>query len=174
MLVLLMSIVDDKEFRIDFGQGREGANWMVVNDGVMGGLSQGQGEVTGSSIIFKGRISLENDGGFASLRCPWGEYDLSEHSHVKLRYRSEGVGFAMVLENSPRWYEVNYKMSLPVATDWTIVTLPLNKFSAYQVGRKLSGTLGAQERKQVLRFGFISDEKRADYFRLEIDWIEFL
>ena len=43
--------------------------WGIVNDGVMGGISQSNiylNEV--DNIIFAGNVSLENNGGFASIR----------------------------------------------------------------------------------------------------------
>jgi len=173
-LIFSMVVVEKGGARIDFGQGKQGANWQIVNDGVMGGLSQGRGGLTDSTLVFSGRVSLENNGGFASLRSPWARYDFADYEEVKIRYRLEGVGFAMVIETSPRWYEVNYKKTLPEKDgEWTIATLSLNEFKAYQVGRKLSNTLDEGIKSQVLRFGFISDEKRADEFLLEIDWIEF-
>ena len=43
--------------------------WFIVNDGVMGGLSQGGPSLSGSgTLLFSGEISLENNGGFSSIR----------------------------------------------------------------------------------------------------------
>jgi len=40
--------------------------WNVVDDGVMGGLSQGKREIGGDGILrFFGTLSLENNGGFS-------------------------------------------------------------------------------------------------------------
>jgi hypothetical protein len=44
--------------------------WAVMNDGVMGGLSKGKLEVTAEGHgRFSGTVSLENYGGFTSIRC---------------------------------------------------------------------------------------------------------
>ena len=41
-------------------------NWNIVNDGVMGGISTSSLSINSNSIlIFKGYLSLENNGGFA-------------------------------------------------------------------------------------------------------------
>ena len=56
---------------IDFAAGPEG-RWMVVNDGVMGGVSRStirRGDDVGTAV-FEGTLSLENNGGFASVRTP--------------------------------------------------------------------------------------------------------
>ena len=48
------------------------AGWQAVNDGVMGGVSDGRFRVTeGQTLEFYGTLSLENNGGFASDSfCP--------------------------------------------------------------------------------------------------------
>jgi hypothetical protein len=54
---------------IDFTDKKAGHQMNVVNDGVMGGLSQGTIEMTqNDSLLFKGNISLQNNGGFSSFR----------------------------------------------------------------------------------------------------------
>jgi len=43
--------------------------WQAVNDGVMGGVSQGRFRITDARTMeFSGNLSLENNGGFASVR----------------------------------------------------------------------------------------------------------
>ncbi len=53
----------------NFDSTREVGSWMSVNDGVMGGRSKGAPAISKkSTLIFKGDISLENNGGFSSVR----------------------------------------------------------------------------------------------------------
>lgn len=44
--------------------------WSVVNDTVMGGVSSGQLVVDNGALVFSGELSLDNNGGFASVRSP--------------------------------------------------------------------------------------------------------
>jgi NADH dehydrogenase [ubiquinone] 1 alpha subcomplex assembly factor 1 len=44
------------------------ADWHVIDDGVMGGLSRGRATAEGQSLRFDGDLSLENNGGFSSIR----------------------------------------------------------------------------------------------------------
>ena len=47
----------------------ESLGWRVVDDGVMGGRSKGNIKVSDDGILtFSGKLSLENNGGFSSLR----------------------------------------------------------------------------------------------------------
>ena len=44
-------------------------NWLVVNDNVMGGISESNIKFSkNNTLVFQGRVSLENNGGFASFR----------------------------------------------------------------------------------------------------------
>lgn len=44
--------------------------WYVQNDTVMGGVSSSSVESDGTDMIFSGNVSLDNNGGFASVRGP--------------------------------------------------------------------------------------------------------
>jgi len=53
----------------DFTKESNIQNWSVVNDGVMGGLSKGNFSVNDKGDgFFTGHVSLENNGGFSSVR----------------------------------------------------------------------------------------------------------
>jgi hypothetical protein len=53
-------------------------DWFSVNDGVMGGVSKGGFERTeGNTLLFSGDLSLENIGGFASIRTKPADLDLT-------------------------------------------------------------------------------------------------
>ncbi len=161
-------------YDIDFGTSCADCDWYVVLDGVMGGRSGGTVTETAESIIFKGNISLENNGGFASYRSPYGSYDLSSFKDVHVRYKSTGQNFALTLANYRRFYEPNFKASLPVTNgEWKEVVLPLSNFKKYRLGRLLSGTLSQEELANVIRLGLISNDKKASDFVIEIDYIRF-
>jgi NADH dehydrogenase [ubiquinone] 1 alpha subcomplex assembly factor 1 len=53
----------------DFAGAVAGEDWQAVNDGVMGGVSEGTFQITDrNTLAFVGTLSLENNGGFASVR----------------------------------------------------------------------------------------------------------
>ncbi len=58
---------DERMMIFDFSTEAQLLQWMVINDGVMGGISSSsfkKGEQAGA--VFTGEVSLENDGGFCS------------------------------------------------------------------------------------------------------------
>ena len=44
------------------------ASWYSLNDGVMGGLSSGASVPNNDYLVYKGQLSLENNGGFSQIR----------------------------------------------------------------------------------------------------------
>ena len=54
----------------DFGDAGQLAGWTTINDPVMGGASTSQITYSEGGLVFSGTISLENNGGFASIRSP--------------------------------------------------------------------------------------------------------
>ena len=45
--------------------------YLIVNDSVMGGRSVSKLEISQESATYKGKVSLKNNGGFASVRMIW-------------------------------------------------------------------------------------------------------
>ena len=83
-LLILMGpfvmLVDTPQPLFDF-TGADGAkDWKAVNDGVMGGVSEGKFTITDRKTLeFFGTLSLANSGGFASVRTKAGRLDRSFH-----------------------------------------------------------------------------------------------
>ena len=77
----------------DFSDKAMADQWVVINDGVMGGRSESQVVYSDEALLFTGNLSLENNGGFASVRAPWGDYDLSSFEEVVVRCSGLGGSF---------------------------------------------------------------------------------
>jgi len=71
---------------IDFNNTDEKENWQIINDDVMGGVSQSEiiFNDTGTAT-FQGKISLENNGGFASIRSKSHSYRLGGYVGLHVR-----------------------------------------------------------------------------------------
>lgn len=160
--------------RIDFGKNGNAQDWMIVNDGVMGGRSQGQGYFTDSSLVFQGEVSLDNNGGFASLRSPYQDFDLSAYKKVVIRCKSKGVKFAFTLNIYRQFYLPSFKKSIPTQSDdWETIELDLSDFYAYRLGNQLDRKLDTETLAKIIRLGFITNEKKYAPFEFELDYVEF-
>ena len=77
---------------------------MTVNDTVMGGVSEGQYTFTGdNTLLFRGNLSLDNNGGFASVRTRTADLDLAGYDAVAIRAKGDGRTYNFDLRTaSPR------------------------------------------------------------------------
>ncbi len=174
LFILVGLLINVESYKIDFGLEKDGANWLIVNDGVMGGRSEGDAELRKNTLYFYGKVSLENNGGFASLRTPYDSYDLSKFTKVNVRYRSRGQSIGMTLNKYQRFYYPNYKIILEPSKEWTTKTINLLDFKTYRLGELIDDKIDNSDLAKIIRLGFITNDKKASIFEFEVDYIEFL
>ena len=174
MIITTMILFNNNFAEFNFGSTGNSQNWYAVNDGVMGGLSSGVLEETNNSIVFSGVVSLENNGGFASIRSTYDNYKLAKFNKVEVKYQSSGYDFAMTMEMHKRFYMPYFKFNLPdTGNKWKTVTIELADFEAFSLGKKLGYGLDKDSKNDIIRMGFISNEKNAGKYQIEIDYIKF-
>lgn len=171
---ILIFMANLLSLNIDFGQETGGQNWQIVNDGVMGGLSEGRVEMMEETLIFKGKVSLKNNGGFTSLRGPFEDYNLSNFETMTIKYKSTGQNIAFRMELHERWFMPYFKKGLPETNnEWQTITVPLTEFQEYRVGSATGKKMSPKELADVIRLGFITNSKKATAFEFEVDFIRF-
>jgi hypothetical protein len=164
------------EQTIDFGtKGKQvSEGWYTILDGVMGGLSTGKVSYEKESMIFSGTLSLENNGGFSSIRGPRGNTDMSKYDSVKLRIRGDGRTFSFLIEPDTRYYRPYFKYEFTTEPDtWTEVSLPIHEFNGFIMGRTVRCGLPDEILQSIERVGFMLSDKKPGEFRLEVDYIGF-
>ena len=69
ILMMILSVPMNPGIIFDFNKDSDLRNWFVVDDVVMGGRSSGSFELSPDGHgVFKVNVSLENNGGFCSIR----------------------------------------------------------------------------------------------------------
>tara|TARA_Y100000994_G_scaffold141355_1_gene115780 strand:- start:1484 stop:2047 length:564 start_codon:yes stop_codon:yes gene_type:complete len=109
--------------------------WNIVNDGVMGGISRGEAYVTNEScLFFTGSISLENNGGFSSIRSFGQGFDLSDWSGIELRVKGDGRKYYFTSRSGrfDFWHPMETKKD-----EWITVRIPFRSFYATTFGRRI-------------------------------------
>ncbi|MEM1095477.1 MAG: CIA30 family protein [Bacteroidota bacterium] len=173
-LALLWMPTSAEILLIDFGSEKDGTDWYIVNDGVMGGLSQGNANLQDDALYFAGRVSLENNGGFSSVRSPNGTVDLSGATEMTVRYKTNSYQSALNFSVSDRFWIPNYRVPLPATNgEWTVINVALSDVNQYRVGTPTGQRLTPDAQEDIIRIGFITDEKRAGPFELTVDYIRF-
>ncbi|WP_083582196.1 CIA30 family protein [Halomonas aestuarii] len=159
--------------RVDFREAEEAGRWHAVNDGVMGGVSQGGLHVEEGLGVFAGRLSLDHGGGFASVRRERGDPALDEAHGMRLRVRGDGRTYQLRLRADRLPEGAAYRARFATSGDWQTLDLPWSDFEAVYRGRRLDDAppLAPEEIRQL---GFLIADRREGDFRLEIATLEAL
>tara|TARA_B100000963_G_scaffold337834_1_gene334158 strand:- start:13 stop:630 length:618 start_codon:yes stop_codon:yes gene_type:complete len=152
-----------------------GEPWRTLNDGVMGGLSEGEIVWSDTALQWFGQTRLENNGGFASLRGPWEQRDLRAMDQVVIRCRGNGGPFKLTLETSQRWWMPYAYTSFNPSLEWQDLVLEAKDFSWSQAQMgDLKTVTPESELGEVLRMGLMKYDGTAQPFELEVASIQFL
>jgi len=154
---------------IDFTDKKAGHQMNVVNDGVMGGLSQGIIEMTqNDSLLFKGNISLQNNGGFSSFRIAGKLWDLSAWKGVEILVKGDGRTYGLRATTDEKFLRSSVSFTADFKTvkdEWVKLQIPFSKMKASWRGRKLDRNF---DPAQIKGLGIILADKQAGKFALEI------
>ncbi|MGD2122186.1 MAG: CIA30 family protein [Gemmatimonadota bacterium] len=162
----------DMKVLIDFTSS-DAVRWTIVNDGVMGGLSRSELEPTDSgTAIFSGFVSLENNGGFASVRASFGSLDLSPFAGVMVRVRGDGRRYQLRFRTDNSFDGVAYRAEFDAPDgEWVEVKLPFSGFQPTFRGRVPRGA-APLDPGRIRQLGFLIGDKREGSFEMEIDWVK--
>ena len=146
------------------------STWFVVNDGVMGGVSSSSAKIQNGILEFAGRVRLENNGGFASVRSGSGQYNLEAFSKFTLRLRGDGKKYGFQIgTSSARGLLYRFEFETK-AGQWLEITVPFKNLQPTRFGQVLSRP--AFDSSKIEHFGFIVGNKKAEDFKFELDWIK--
>jgi monofunctional biosynthetic peptidoglycan transglycosylase len=147
--------------------------WRIVNDGVMGGLSQSS--IISSDLgtaIFKGTVSLENNGGFASTRTIPVAYSLKGYYGIRLRVKGDGKKYQFRLRMGDSFDGVSYRYQfITEAGAWLVIDVPFHECKPVFRGRVL-GNRGPIIPDKIKQIGLMISDKQSGKFQIEVDWIK--
>jgi hypothetical protein len=148
----------------------EAARLVPVDDVVMGGRSSSRVVSVGEGAAFEGVLSLEDGGGFASVRSAPRPLDLSGRREVVLRVRGDGRRYKLNLRTDTAFDGVTWQAPFtPPAGTWAEVRLPLAAFEPRFRGRPAAA--GPLDPSRVATVGLLVSDRQAGAFRLELAWI---
>ena len=146
-------------------------NWSTVNDTVMGGRSSSIWKAGSfSSSVFKGYLSLENNGGFASVRHNVRNKDFSDESGIYLKFIGDGRTYQFrIRSKSASWADYYHEFETQDDKELSIF-LPFQDFKASWRGLNLR-MLPSLKSRDVIEVGLFLSDKKQGKFKLEISEI---
>jgi hypothetical protein len=146
--------------------------WQIVNDDVMGGVSTSRFQVSTNSAVFSGVVSLENNGGFASVRSAPVRADLAGCDAFLVRVRGDGHRYKFTARSDRGFDSAIYQIVFTTKKgEWEEHRLPMKDMVPTFRGRMLSGEPPLDPAK-VASVGFLISDKQDGRFQLELAWIK--
>ncbi|MFK8030356.1 MAG: CIA30 family protein [Gammaproteobacteria bacterium] len=149
--------------------------WTAVNDGVMGGKSSGNMTAIETGLRFSGTLSLENNGGFSSVRTPLNT-GLDGVDSVQLKVIGDGRIYQLRLRLNNSQDGVSWRHEFKTThseNEWQLHRLPLKHFVPVFRGKTLVN-YDRFDPARVCQLGFLLADGHAHSFQLDIAAIEFL
>lgn len=153
----------------EFNKTADISNWSVVDDVVMGGRSSGNFYLNSEGHgIFEGQVSLENNGGFSSVRYDFYKMSTKDFSKVIIKVKGDGKSYQFRVKSESSDY-YSYITSFETSNDWETIELKLsNMYPAFR-GRNLD--MPNYDKESIEEIAFLIGNKKAESFKLEIESI---
>jgi monofunctional biosynthetic peptidoglycan transglycosylase len=150
---------------IDFAS--ESSAWPSIDDVVMGGVSSSDMSIADGFATFRGEVSFDNNGGFASVRSRAQIRDLSMFDGLTLQVRGDGKTYGFRIRTTSSFDGVSYQVAIsPPAGEWHEVRVAFTDFVPVYRGRKVSSH-PPLDPSRVTTLGLIISRQEGP-FRLDI------
>ena len=158
---------------IDFASAASVARWSAIDDAVMGGISRSQLQHDPAGhAVFSGTVSLEFNGGFASVRSPLLDGNAPGASICQLEICGDGKRYKLNLRTDNSFDGVNYQVAFEAPADlWMEIYLPLISFQPSFRGRRV--TAAPFDPARLQQIGLMIADRQAGPFALAIRSIGF-
>ncbi|MDV7187304.1 CIA30 family protein [Lutibacter sp. TH_r2] len=154
----------------DFKKQSNTSDWKIVDDVVMGGKSNGSFYLdTNGNGVFEGNVSLENNGGFSSVKYQFEQLKVSKYKKIILRVKGDGKKYQLRFKPD-KYHQFAYTTRFQTTKDWQSIEILFSELESTYRGRKLNyPNFPGQELEEI---GFLFGNKKNENFKLLIDKIE--
>lgn len=143
--------------------------WRIVNDVVMGGLSQGSFTLNKNGHgVFNGQVSLENNGGFSMVQYQFETINVNHFNKIKLRLKGDGKSYQFRVKTDQDDYYA-YVASFTTSGVWETIDILFECMVPKFRGKQIRTTNYPGE--QMTQLAFLIGNKKAESFELIIESI---
>ncbi|WP_158977900.1 CIA30 family protein [Cellulophaga sp. L1A9] len=145
------------------------SQWSIIDDVVMGGKSSGEFCLNEKGNgVFQGRVSLENNGGFSSLRYRFSALNSTAYSKIIITIKGDGKSYKLRFKTKQSDSH-SYITHFNTSKNWETLAFSMAEMEPIFRGRKLD--LPNYKDTTIEEIAFIIGNKEEEHFKLEIDEI---
>ncbi len=168
-ITLLITGMPSDFILFDFSENDKYDGWSITDDVVMGGRSNGRLKISDNgNAIFTGEVSLENNGGFSSLKYQLSPINVSQYQTIILYLKGDGKDYQFRVKSHYTDRHA-YVKKLNTTGEWQAIEIELKDMVPTFRGIKLNMPNYPNEKLGEIRF--LIGNKKAEKFSLEIDKI---
>ncbi|MDY7395449.1 CIA30 family protein [Aureibaculum sp. 2210JD6-5] len=150
----------------DFNNNSDISDWQITNDDVMGGKSSGQFVLDGNGNgVFKGEVSLENNGGFSSVKYKFEPKSIEDNTRVVLKLKGDGKTYQFRVK-SDTGQRHSYIYKFETTGEWETLKISLSELYPVFRGRKLD--LPNFSNNKLVETAFLIANGKNESFQLKI------
>ena len=147
-------------------------DWNIVDDIVMGGRSSGVIRINNDGYgVFSGNVSLENNGGFSSIKYRFNKKTLNKNSKINLKIKGDGKPYQFRLKSKSS-DKYSYISHFNTGVDWEMIKIDVNSMYPSYRGKQLN--LPNDKINIFEEVSIFIGNKRNETFILEIDNIKII
>ena len=167
--ITLLIFMQPTHMLYDFTAESDPGEWMIIDDGVMGGRSRGNYQINEQGHgDFSGKVSLENNGGFSLMRYRSERIDVTPYQTLRIRLRGDGKRYQARVKSKPNQRH-SYIYSFNTTGKWEVVEIPLGEMTPSFRGINLP--IPDFPGKTIAEMGILIGNNKEEAFHLEMDWI---
>ncbi|WP_223033829.1 CIA30 family protein [Hanstruepera marina] len=156
----------------DFNTNSKANDWLVIDDVVMGGRSDGNFYIDENGHgVFEGNISLDNNGGFSSIKYECPTIDVKDYTKIRLYVKGDGNSYQLRLKSNRNDY-YSYTAYFQSDNNWGAIDIPLKAFYPVFRGRDLD--IPNFKGETIEEIGILIGNKKVQTFKLVLDKIELI
>ena len=163
-----MSHPDTPWLLCDFTDPTAVTQWTAIDDRVMGGVSSSRlRHDPAGHAVFEGNVSLEYNGGFASIRSTPARRGKAGAQTCFIEARAAGKHYKLNLLTDDAFDSINYQAQFTPDARWQTLHIPLATFRATFRGREVPGA-PALDPARIRQVGLMIAGRQAGAFSLEV------
>lgn len=157
---------------VNFGDPTNFGEWRVVNDSVMGGVSRSRVNINLEGyMIFKGNVSLDYGGGFASVRSSYENWSIGKFEGFIVKVQGDGKTYQFRCRMGNNFDGIAYRHYFQTNNkNWQVIFMPFSNFVPTYRGRIISDALPLDP-NLIRNLGLMITDKQSGNFNLKIVWI---
>jgi len=167
--IFILALIFQNMILFNFTSSSNIAYWQIVDDNVMGGRSEGHFKLNSEGYgEFFGEISLENNGGFSSVRYNIELTVPDQYSKFKIRLKGDGKSYQFRVKNNQN-ERYSYSSEFETSGEWETIVIPFSTMVAVFRGKNLN--IPNYQGNQMEEIAFLIGNKKPQNFKLIIDSI---